>query len=305
MMTLSISRRSSSESRISSSTQPAVVVEPAEQRVGDGLRLLVDLLEHEVVVAALLGGRQVPVDVVLAHLARVAVEVGDGDAVAAQLDDLVLAELDRVAGVRDERRDVGGEEVLALAAPDDQRRVAPGADHDVGGVGVDGDQGEGALEPAADARASPRRARPSPPSGTPPRAGARPPRCRCRCASSWPRASSSARSGAKFSMMPLWMTATVPVQSTCGWALRSLGAPWVAQRVWPMPVRGRRQRALVEQRLEVGQLAARFFAVASLPSAEHRDSGRVVAAVLQPPQALDHDPEGGLLTDVAHDSAHG
>ena len=40
--------------------------EPAEQRVGDGLRLLGDLLEHEVVVAALLGGRGVPVDVEVA-----------------------------------------------------------------------------------------------------------------------------------------------------------------------------------------------------------------------------------------------
>jgi hypothetical protein len=37
-------------------------------------------------------------------------------------------------------------------------------------------------------------------------------------------------------MMPLCTTATVFVQSVCGWALRVLGAPWVAQRVWAMPV---------------------------------------------------------------------
>ena len=36
-------------------------------------------------------------------------------------------------------------------------------------------------------------------------------------------------------MMPLWMTVTSPVQSTWGWALRSLGRPWVAQRVWARP----------------------------------------------------------------------
>ncbi len=53
---------------------------------------------------------------------------------------------------------------------------------------------------------------------------------------SWPRSSSSALSELKFSMMPLWITATLPVQSRCGWALRSFGAPWVAQRVCPMPV---------------------------------------------------------------------
>ena len=43
----------------------------------------------------------------------------------------------------------------------------------------------------------------------------------------------------KFSMMPLWMTVSSPVQSTCGWALRSFGRPWVAQRVCGQPgVRG-------------------------------------------------------------------
>ncbi len=51
----------------------------------------------------------------------------------------------------------------------------------------------------------------------------------------WPSFSRRARSAWKFSMMPLWITATRPAQSRCGWALRSVGAPWVAQRVWPMP----------------------------------------------------------------------
>ncbi len=37
-------------------------------------------------------------------------------------------------------------------------------------------------------------------------------------------------------MIPLWITATPPPQSTCGWAFRSVGAPCVAQRVWPMAV---------------------------------------------------------------------
>ena len=53
---------------------------------------------------------------------------------------------------------------------------------------------------------------------------------------STPSASSSFRSTGKFSMMPLWMTATRPLTSVCGWALRSVGPPWVAQRVWPIPV---------------------------------------------------------------------
>ena len=36
-------------------------------------------------------------------------------------------------------------------------------------------------------------------------------------------------------MMPLCTMAMRPEQSVWGWALRSVGAPWVAQRVWPMP----------------------------------------------------------------------
>ena len=49
-----------------------------------------------------------------------------------------------------------------------------------------------------------------------------------------PSASSSCFSSRKFSMMPLWTTASRLV--ACGWALVSLGRPWVAQRVWPMPI---------------------------------------------------------------------
>ena len=46
-----------------------------------------------------------------------------------------------------------------------------------------------------------------------------------------PAACSSSRRSAKFSMMPLCTTAMRPSQLVCGWALASLGRPWVAQRV--------------------------------------------------------------------------
>ena len=49
-----------------------------------------------------------------------------------------------------------------------------------------------------------------------------------------PAASSSARSSAWFSMIPLWMMAMRPVQSVCGCAFSGVGLPWVAQRVCPM-----------------------------------------------------------------------
>ena len=49
-----------------------------------------------------------------------------------------------------------------------------------------------------------------------------------------PASSSSARSSAWFSMIPLWMMAMRPVQSVCGWAFSGVGLPWVAQRVCPI-----------------------------------------------------------------------
>jgi len=83
-----------------------------------------------------------------ASLGRVAVEVDDLDVVARDAHDLVLAELDRVAGVGDEGGDVGREEVLAVADAHDERGVAAGGDDLVGRDGVDRDQRERALEAA-------------------------------------------------------------------------------------------------------------------------------------------------------------
>src|SRR3954451_23293291 len=48
-----------------------------------------------------------------------------------------------------------------------------------------------------------------------------------------PSAISRFLSGRKFSMMPLWMSARRRRASTMGWALRSVGGPWVARRGWP------------------------------------------------------------------------
>ena len=126
----------------------APVDEVPEQGVGDRGGLLGDLLEHEVLVAALLGGRQVPVDVERpgSGVVAVAVEVGDRVAVGGDHDGLVLAELDGVAGVLDEGRDVGAEEHLAVADADHQRRGAPGRDDGARVVGVGEHQREVALE---------------------------------------------------------------------------------------------------------------------------------------------------------------
>lgn len=126
--------------------QRARPVDAAQQGVGDRLRLLGDLLEHEVVVAALLGGGGVPVDVVLPDVGGRPVEVRHRHRVPAQLDHLVLAQLDRLTGVGDERGDIRGEERLPRPDPHHQG-VAPRTHHHIRLIGVHGHQREGALQP--------------------------------------------------------------------------------------------------------------------------------------------------------------
>ncbi len=86
-------------------------------------------------------------------------------------------------------------------------------------------------------------------------------------------------------MIPLWMTVISPVQSWCGWALRSFGRPWVAQRVWarPMAACG---RPVGDGRLEVRELAGPLLDEQVARVVDEGDAGRVVAAVLEPPEAL-------------------
>ena len=226
-----------------------------------------------------------------------AVEVGDGDAVAAQLDDLVLAELDGLAGVGDEGGDVGGEEVLALAAPDHERGVAPGADDDVGHVGVGRDEGERALEPRQTRRIASARSMPGAH-----RRDLVPSRCATASVSvsediSRPRASSSSRSWAKFSMIPLWMTATLPVQSTVrvGVAVgrAAVGGPAGVAHAGRSPGGS---GCSAEQPTRLPSLPA--LRGDQLAARDQRHAGGVVAAVLQALQTREHDVERRRPTDI-------
>ena len=107
-------------------------------RLRDGVRLLVDLLEHERLVAALLGDLLAPVDLVDLALDRLAGGAEELDAVAAHDDDLVVLDQLHLAGVGEEGGDRGGDELLALAAADDQRALLARADQQLGLVGGDG-----------------------------------------------------------------------------------------------------------------------------------------------------------------------
>ena len=122
------------------------VTDASAQRVGDGIRLFGNLLRHERRPAALVCGAGIPLDLERLDLDHVAVEVRDRDGVGRDRDDLVLTDREGVAGVLDERGDVGPEEVLALAEADHQRRIAPRTDDDAGAVLVHREQGERTLE---------------------------------------------------------------------------------------------------------------------------------------------------------------
>lgn len=279
--------------------QQAARVDPAQQRVGDGLGLLGDLLEHEVVVAALLGGGGVPVDVVRPDVGGLALEVRDGDPLAAQFDDLVLAEFDGVAGVRDEGRDIGGEEVLAVADAHDERGVAAGADHDVRLVGVHGHQGEGAFEAAADLAHR---------LGEVPDGGV----------GLGEEVGDDLGVGLGEQVVAALgefgaqggevlddavvddgdPARVVQVRVRVGVRGTAVGGPAGARGR-----RGRPQRALVQQLLQVGELAG-LLGRGQAAVGEDGDTRRVVAPVLEPLQTRDDNVEGGLAAHVTNDSAH-
>ena len=114
--------------------------------------------------------------------------------------------------------------------------------------------------------------------------------------------------------MPLTTTWTRSVVSKCGCAFSSLTRPWVAQRVWPMPVvAGASARATAVPARGVGPRldgVAQVLEVADGPhgldpvALDEGDPGRVVAAVLQAGQALQEELLDGTPPDVPHDAAH-
>ncbi|MPM15727.1 hypothetical protein SDC9_62099 [bioreactor metagenome] len=281
--------------------QRTVLGVAAQQGVGDGLRLLEDLLAHEPVETALLGGGQIPVDVVALGLGRLAGEVGHLHPVGGDLHHRVLAEFEGLAGVLDERGDIGGEEVLPLAQADDQRGVAAGGDHPVGRPGVDGDQGEGALEPVDDGVQGVEQGRPLGDLDT-----------------EQLRGDLGVGLGAEGDALGGQLGAQLG--EVLDDAVVHDGDPAVLGQVrvrvavgggavgGPAGVAdagaGLRQRVLVQGHLEVQQLAGLLLG-GDPPVGHDGHTGRVVAAVLEAPEPLDDDLTGAARPDIPHDSTHG
>ena len=107
-----------------------------------------DLLEHEVRVAALLRGLGGPQDRVDDPLERRAVAVGEHRGSRPQIGNVAVLHEHDLLGVRHDRGRVRGQERLALADAHDQRRIEPRADQSLGLVAVHDHQRVRALEAA-------------------------------------------------------------------------------------------------------------------------------------------------------------
>ena len=116
------------------------------QGIGDGARLLVDLLEHEVRVLALVGG--VGRELALVRLAYDGGTrpVDDAHGGATDLGDIAFLEEHEMARDGQQRRDVRGDEVLRVAEADDDGATFAGEDDALGIVLAHHRQRVGALE---------------------------------------------------------------------------------------------------------------------------------------------------------------
>ena len=269
------------------------------ERMADDFRLLVDLLGHEVPVIALLGEQASGKTALDAPLHR-SPDASRMSAPSRRSDDPVaFLEIGDAVGERRERQRVGAEVHFAVAIADRERRAlcAP--------------RSRDCPRPQTDRRA--RRRRAGRLSATLNRLGRR--ACRSPSSSSttkaaisesvsvaneWPFAASSSRSALKFSMMPLWTTASP--REACGCALVSVGLPCVAQRVWPMPIEPE-SGAAASFGLEVLELAlgAPAFELSVL---QRRDARQIVAAVFEALKRVDDRARDRPRPQNADNSAH-
>ena len=119
---------------------------PVADRLGDRVRLLVDLLQHERLEAGLLGPFVVPVELHRLVLDHLAVDVPERHLVGRDRDDLAVGRELHRPRLSEERGRVRGEEVLVDTEADDQRNLVASADEEAGVVAMDDDEGEVPFE---------------------------------------------------------------------------------------------------------------------------------------------------------------
>ncbi len=125
--------------------------------IADGAGLLVDLLEHEMLVAALFGQDGVPEDMRDLAFHGAPFEIAQPHTLGGEHGQVAVAEEEHVAGVAEDGGHVGGNEVFAVTQPDDDRG-AGARGHDLVRIGAGDDgQGEDSAELADGLRAPPPR----------------------------------------------------------------------------------------------------------------------------------------------------
>ena len=115
-------------------------------RLGDGLGLLVDLLEHEGLEAGLLRALVVPVELRGFVLDGAAIRALEDRALGPQRDDLSVARELHGARLAEKRSRVRGEEHLVTPDPDHEWHLVACADEEARMVVMDHDEREVALE---------------------------------------------------------------------------------------------------------------------------------------------------------------
>ena len=103
-------------------------------RLTNGLGLLKNLLEHEVVIAALFRGVHIPVNMVMLLLHRPHQTVVHTDAAGTQNSHFPVVHVGNITGMTDQRRHIGGNEAAVFTVTQQQRCILAGGNHAVGVV---------------------------------------------------------------------------------------------------------------------------------------------------------------------------
>ncbi len=101
----------------------------SSERAAHRIRLLVDLFQREVRIAAFLSCLGIPIDRQRLALDRRAIQAGERDALRAQRDHLALIDDQHAPGMLEQSGNVRGQILLVLAQANDQRTTASARAH--------------------------------------------------------------------------------------------------------------------------------------------------------------------------------
>ena len=124
---------------------PCAGPQGAAEHFGHAVGLLEDFLEHVVRILAALGFLGRPIHGTDGALDGLALGL-QGEVLVGQRDDVAVVQVDDLAGVGDDGGNVAGEEVLAVADADHERRAAAGAEEVAGQVSVQEGDAVGAVD---------------------------------------------------------------------------------------------------------------------------------------------------------------